>query len=275
MTLLPLTPLPEDWEPTRATLHSYANAVGVISRAHAIAHPKWWHISLKVRPSGLVTDTMPLPGGGTFSLRLDLRSHFVVLETSTGEQRSVSMTEGLTGTEMGDRVIATVAEFGLDADYARDKFESDEQRVYDVDHAAAFFAAAVSIAHNLEVRRSTLDGPVSPLQIWPHGFDLAFEWFGTRTESYDEHGETTEMSAQLNLGFYPAGRAYFYSNPWPFDGDTLTRVPLPEPALWNTEGWEGSILYYDELLATDEPEATLLAYAKAVYDTAAPTLMAD
>jgi hypothetical protein len=275
MTLLPLPPLPEDWEPTRGTLHSYANAAGVIARAHAIPHPKWWHISLKVRPSGLVTDTMPLPGGGTFSLRLDLRSHTIVLETSTGEERSVSMTDGLTGTEMGNRIIATVAEFGLGADYARDKFESSDPRVYDTGHAAAFFAAVVNIDHNLEVHRSSLEGSPGPIQIWPHGFDLAFEWFGTKTETHEEHGETTELPSQLNLGFYPAGRAYFYSNPWPFDSDTLTSVPLPEPANWNTEGWEGSILYYDELLATEKPEATLLEYAKAVYEVAAPTLMID
>ena len=42
-----------------------ARAVGVVPRAHAIAHPKWWHVSLEVRPTGLVTDPIPLPGGGT------------------------------------------------------------------------------------------------------------------------------------------------------------------------------------------------------------------
>jgi hypothetical protein len=50
------------WERTRETLHLYSKAVGVVPRAHAEFHPKWWHISLKVRPDGLVTDNMPLPG---------------------------------------------------------------------------------------------------------------------------------------------------------------------------------------------------------------------
>ena len=49
-------PLPIDGEPTRATLHAYAHAVATLPRAHAIAHPLWWHSSLKVRPDGLVTE---------------------------------------------------------------------------------------------------------------------------------------------------------------------------------------------------------------------------
>jgi hypothetical protein len=206
---------------------------------------------------------------------MDLRSHNIVLETSRGEERSVSLTEGLTGTEMGDQVLAAAADLGLSGDYARAKFENDDARVYDAEAAGAYFAAVVNIDHNLEVHRSTLDGPVGPIQIWPHGFDLAFEWYGTKTEPYEEGGETIEVPGQLNLGFYPAGRPYFYSNPWPFDADTLTARALPEPAQWNTEGWKGSILYYDELLATGNPQQELQNYARAVFDAAAPTLMAD
>lgn len=273
--LAPLTPLPKQWEPTRATLHLYANAVGAIPRAHAIAHPKWWHISLKVRPQGLTTDTMPLPGGGTFSVRMDLVRHEAVIETSGGDVATVSLAAGLTGTEFGDRLIDALRALGVEGEYAREKFESDEAREYDKDAAQAFFTAIVNIDHNLEVHRSSLTGPVGPLQVWPHGFDLAFEWYGTRSETYEEHGETTELPAQLNLGFYPGGRAYFYSNPWPFEAEVLTAAPLPEPAAWHTEGWEGSILYYDDLLATNDPPRALLDYARAVYETAAPTLSVD
>jgi len=271
---LPLVPMPEDWEDTRATLHAYANAVGVIPRAFAIPHPKWWHISLEVRPTGLVTDIMALPGGGTFSLRMDLRSHEIVLETSRGDVKSFSMTEGLTGTEFGDRLIGAVADMGLEAEYARAKFESDDPRPYDPEAAGAFFAAVVNIDHDLEIHRSSLTGDVGPLQIWPHGFDLACEWFGTRVEAHEEDGEVVESPSQINLGFYPAGRAYFYSNPWPFDGDALLGRELPAGAVWHTEGWEGSILYYDQVAGDSAGADKLLAYARAVYAAAAPTLTA-
>ena len=272
-TQLPLIPLPEDWEPTRATIHTYANALGVVARAHAVPNERWWHISLKVKPTGLTTDGMPLPGGGMFDLRMDFRSHETVLETSTGEVRTLSMAAGMTGSEFGDELIDIVGEFGLEADYVTEKFTNDGPRDYRPSAAEQFFAAMVNIDHNLELHRSSLAGPVGPLQVWPHGFDLAFEWFGTRTESYEEEGVAKEAPAQLNLGFYPAGRAYFYSNPWPFDG-SLTDQELPGPAAWHTDGWEGSILYYDDLLATADPTALLLEYARAVYDLTAPTLTA-
>jgi hypothetical protein len=122
--------------------------------------------------------------------------------------------------------------------------------------------------------RNLLGGEVGPIQLWPHGFDLAFEWFGTRKEVFEEDGKVTEHPSQLNLGFYPAGRAYLYSNPWPFEGDKLTDVELPSGAQWNTEGWEGSILHYDEIQVDPDATEAVLAYAKAVYAAAAPTLTA-
>lgn len=272
MSLLSLPAMPENWEPTRATLHNYANAVGAIARAHAVPHDKWWHMSLKVRPVGLVTDTMPISDGGTFGLRMDLLNSQVVLETSNGQRHTLAMDAGLTGTEFGKKLIAIVDSLGVAGEYATEKYASDEPREYDAGLASEFFSVLVAVDHDLEVHRSALGGSVGPLQIWPHGFDLAFEWYGTKTVSHDEGGESVDMQAQLNLGFYPAGRPYFYSNPWPFDKDALLGVQLPSPAGWNTEGWEGSILYYDDLLATSDPTAVLLEYARAVHAAAAPTL---
>ena len=116
---------------------------------------------------------------------------------------------------------------------------------------------------------------MGPVQLWPHGFDLAFEWFGTRTETYEENGQITEYPSQINLGFYPAGdRPYFYSNPWPFEGDVLTGEPLPHGAEWHTDGWQGSVLHYDLLTGIPDANTKLLEYAKRVHELASPTLMA-
>ena len=271
-----LPTLPESWETTRATLHAYAHGVGAIPRAHAGAHPKWWHVSLNVRPHGLVTDDMALTGGGTLSVRLDLTSHEVVVETSAGQSTAFSLAEGTTGTEMGDRVIATVAKFGLEGDYNREKFENDDARGYDPAAGEAFLQAANNVAEVLEQHRASLPGDTGPVQLWPHGFDLATEWFGTRVERYEEDGEVTEHPSQLNLGFYPGSeRPYFYSNPWPFEGAKLTSQPLPHGAEWFTEGWEGSILYYDQLQGDPDAATKLAEYARAVFDLASPTLTAD
>ncbi len=269
-----LPPLPENFEPTRATLHAYAHAVGAIPRAHAVAHSKWWHLSLKVRPRGLVTDTVSLPGGGLADVSMDLRSHEVVVSSFDGAETRIPMTDGLTGTEMGDRLIELAAGLGLTGEYNREKFENDEPREYDPAVAATYFEAAANVSHIFNHHLQSLDGEVGQVQLWPHNFDLACEWFGTRVETYEEGGEVTEHPSQLNLGFYPAGRAYFYSNPWPFEREELMANDLPHGAEWHTEGWEGSILYYDQLAGDPDAATKLAEFARAVFDIASPTLTA-
>lgn len=267
--------LPDDWEETRATLHAYAQGVGAVTRAHGISHPKWWHISLKVRPGGLATDPVPLPGGGSVGLTMDLASHVVWMRHSDGRQQSFSMNEGATGTEFADRLIGAVEGFGLTVgDYNREKFENDEDRSYDPEAAGRFWTAAVNAATVFERHRAAIGGEVGPVQLWPHGFDLSFEWFGTRIETYEENGELTEYPSQLNLGFYPGGRPYFYSNPWPFDADALTNKELPAGAEWHTDGWEGTILYYDLLAGKDDAAERLTEFAARVFEVASPTLIA-
>ena len=270
MTTLPK--LPASWESTRSTLHAYAGAVGAIARRHGIAHPKWWHVSLKVRPSGLVTDPVPLPDGGSMQVRMDIVNHQIAVESSRGATATVPMNEGLTSTAVGDALIAAIADLGLGGDLDRTKFESDDARPYDGAAASLMFAVFIDVATVFERHRAGVDGSVGIVQLWPHGFDLAMDWFGTRSEVYEEDGKATEHPSQLNLGFYPGGDAYFYSNPWPFDGAELMARPLPHGAQWHTEGWEGSILPYASLVDDPAGLEKLADYARAVFDAAAPTL---
>ena len=269
-----LPDLPATWEETRATLHAYAHGVGAIPRAHGEAHPKWWHLGLTVKPDGLASAPVPLPGGGTLELLMDLRAHEVVLSTSSGDRHTFSLEAGVTGTEFAEHLIAQAAVYGLGDGYQRDKFENDDPRSYDSAGAETFRGILVDVNGVFIDHIETLEGDVSPVQMWPHGFDIAVEWFGTRVETHEENGEVVESPAQLNLGFYPGGRPYFYSNPWPFESDILLPKSLPHGAEWHTEGWQGSILYYDQLADDPDAEKKLREYAAAVFAAAAPTLLA-
>lgn len=264
--------LPDDWEPTRATLHAYAHGVSALARAHAPAHPQWWHASLKLTPDGLVTEPIHVPGSGELRAHMNLKRHIVVLE-SDGDPIEFDMTAGATGTEMADQLIDAVSGLGLDGEYNREKFENDEPRAYNPAHASTFWQALSNVASVFDDRRTSLGDSVSPLQLWPHGFDLSFEWFGTKIETQEEDGEVQEYPSQLNLGFYPAGDAYFYSNPWPFD-PALPDNELPHGAVWNTEGWQGSKLVYDDLVGDAAAAEKLTEYAAAVFELASPTLLA-
>lgn len=270
-----LSPLPPDFEPTRATLHVYALAVSTIARAHAEPHEKWWHVALSVSPVRWSTDPMPLPGGGRLVLRFDLDKHVLAVDTGDERSSSLPLDGGLTGTEFGDRLVAVVGELGLEGEYAREKYENDDARSYDRDKAAAFAGIIADVGGLFEAHGSSLEGSVGRVNLWPHGFDLAIEWYGTRVETYEEHGAMQEHASQINLGFYPGGRAYIYSNPWPFEAEALLDVDLPHDAEWHTDGWQGSTYHYDLLAGDPDGERKLAEYAQAVYKAAAPTLLAS
>ncbi len=275
---MPFFPSLDGFGPTRETLHLYAHAIGVIPRVHTISHPKWWNVSLKIQPSGLVTDNMPLPGGGIFHLRMDLLTHQIILATSDGRHQTFDMRAGMTGTEMGDAVIKAVAGLGLSGEYSRQRFESDEPRVYDAEVVGRYFTALVNADQIFKKHLARLEGDTGPVQVWPHGFDLSSEWFGTCCIQVQEQDETKAYPAQLNLGFYPGNNnddSYFYSNPFPFEADKLLDKPLPPGARWHTEGWQGTLLPYKALINDPDPESRLLDYAQAVFRIASPTLLEE
>ena len=268
-------PALDNFEPTRQTLHLYAHAMGVIPRTHATPHPQWWHISLRAAPNGFHTTKMALPDGGQLWLEMDLLNHMLRVQTTIGGTQAISLQDGLTGTEMGDWVITAVAQHGLIGEVTRAKFESDEARIYEAKEAEGFLTAVTQIHRIFNDHRHTLTGNISPIQLWPHNFDLSMEWFGTRTITAEEHGKIQQFPSQLNLGFYPGQPIYFYSNPFPFESDKLLSQELPAGAKWHTEGWQGTILPYAELHNDPNAENRLRHFARRVYDIASPTLLVE
>lgn len=261
----------KDFEDTRRTLQLYSRAVDMLPRVHGIKHPRWEHVSLAVTSRGMQSDPVPIPSGGYLSLVMDLRKHRIIVESSTGEERIISMTSGLKSTSMGDALIAAAAEYGLEGDYPRERFEDQGERRYVPERAETFFQALIEIDRVFRKWKAELGQRTSPVQFWTHGFDLSIEWYGTRLIS----SESGQQQAQLNLGFFPGGpetEPYFYSNPWPFETDQLVGHSLPDGARWHQEGWEGTLLPYRELVGAPDFEERLLDYARAVYGVAAPIL---
>jgi len=265
-----LAPFPDSWATTRKALHGYLLALAAVPRAHAEPHPHWWHVGLEVQASGLVTTPVMLPGGASLVLGMDPGRHTAWSETSDGQRHEFPLDGGATASEFGTEVLAETVSLGLADTFDRDRFASDDAPAYDRAAAEWFSATSRSIHTVFDRHRATLDRDPGPILIWPHGFDMSFEWFGSKVV-LGETGSTA--AAQLNLGFYPGEEPYFYSNPWPFD-DRLVDTPLPAGAAWHTEGWKGTILPYDSLVADEDWAARLLEYAAAVHRIARPTLMA-
>jgi hypothetical protein len=180
------------------------------------------------------------------------------------------MRAGKTETEMAEAVIDAAATQGLTGESVRKDFADAEAGAYEPDAVPAFRRALNSATAVFEAHRATLDPfELGPVQFWPHGFDLAFEWFGTKTTE----AEGATYPSQVNLGFYSSGDPYFNSNPFPFDGATLTEGVLPHGE-WCSDAFEGSALQYSDVADRPDGSEIVSACAKAVYEVARPTLTA-
>lgn len=275
MTELASFPPLQGWEPTRDTLHGYAQAISAVPRALAEPHPKWWHISLKLQPDGPATDRIPFPGEPprSFQILLNLRAHTAELHAGQGAPRQVGLDAGLTTSALGDWLLEELAELGLRVSVERKRFENDEPRAYDREHAAAYHQALAAANDVLRAHRDRISADASPVQLWPHNFDLAFDLFGTRLIYYEEPDGIRQIPARVNFGFAPGDSShpapYFYSNPWPFE-QRLVDEQLPEGARWFTEGWNGTLLPYSALIG--QPVEKLQSYYQAVYRLARPLI---
>lgn len=84
MTASGSTPWPalpyEAWEPTKETLHRYAQIVGKVRMALMPFRNHWWHVTLLPATRGLTTGPMPY-GSRWVEIALDLLDHRLVVTT--------------------------------------------------------------------------------------------------------------------------------------------------------------------------------------------------
>src|SRR5689334_23829923 len=93
MTSLPPLPYPE-WEPTKQTLHLWAQIVGKVKLASAPPKNHWWHVPLYLDVHGLTTRLLHSADGTPFEIRFDFAAHRLVVETPRAE-KSFALVDGL------------------------------------------------------------------------------------------------------------------------------------------------------------------------------------
>ncbi|MQC26123.1 MAG: hypothetical protein DWG76_01555 [Chloroflexi bacterium] len=262
MANLVLFPQLGDWHETRETLHAYSKVLGAIRGAFTPEHPKFWNLSLLPYTAGLTTTHIPFPldEKSNFSLSLDLRNHYVVFSTSEGQVDQIRLMEGHTATALGDQILDRLADIGVKGDLPRDKFENDDPRPYVMDQAERYFSVLSHVARIFEDFKSDLQEETSPVQLWPHHFDLSFEVFGNFKVDGSE--------SQIGIGFAPTDSsqsgAYFYANPYPFD-EAVTKQLLSASATWFTDSWKGALLPYAEIAEHPDGASKLDTFLQAAY----------
>lgn len=233
---LEIKSLPERWVDTRATLQAIAQAVTAIPRAAAAGDPRWSHVAMQPTERGFAAAEVTLADGSTLTSEIDLAQHRVVV--AIGETSSVThLREGVSSRAIGELALALADDNGSTIEVDDDRLGTDAPLPYVAEDAEAFLEAAQHAIVAMERVNQGLSGDIGGPHLWPHGFDIATEWYSERVVT----GDSGPANAQIAMGWYPAVESYFYVNPWPFR-DEYAAIQLPVGASWHIEGWFGAKL---------------------------------
>ncbi len=243
---------------TRDALHAWSRILGAWLKSARARRKHWWQASLRPSLNGLTTGVVR--GTQDFELELDLVNSQLLARMPGGE-----VAEPLTGQSAAslaawlDKVLL---EGGIDKDLAPgQEIRSDETYPdYSREAAVAMHGAFASVAAALEQLRAGIREETSPIQVWPHHFDLSMIWLpGPKIAGQDPANEEY-ADKQMNFGFVfgdgGIDEPYVYMTAYPLP-DELPETDLPAGTVWKSEGFSGAVLLYKDLIAQPDPAAYL------------------
>lgn len=254
-----------NWKDTRDTLHKYCHLVGTIRERLSVPHPHWWHISLRVTDKGLSTTPIPKDKntpGQNFELIFDLVNHHIIIESNFREMMRIKLT-GQSLNAFCEEISSLMKDIGVSTPISKEEFKDGKSSKYDQGAASNYWIALKEINSILTLFRSELDGMKSPVQLWPDHFDLAMSWFSGRLIPGKDPNNLEDSEEQMMFGFSTGDKiiedAYFYITAYP-PPPSFPNFDMPENAQWITDGFIGSIMMYNDLIKSDDPEEKLLNY---------------
>ena len=264
---------PETLRDTRQALHAYSKVLGAWLKSVRPRRKHWWHASLRPSLSGLTTGVVRAEAD--FELELDLLASQVLVRAGANEAR-----QDLTG-----QSAASIAAWldGVLGDSGVDLSSSPTEEVriaqeyvgYSKETAISMHGALSFVAAALETLRAGIREETSPIQVWPHHFDLSMIWLpGPKIPGQDPTNEEY-ADKQMNFGFVfgdeGINEPYFYVTAYPTP-DTLPSTALPDGTVWQSEGFNGAVLTYANLAARPDAAAYLSDLWSTLLEAARPQL---
>jgi hypothetical protein len=262
---MPVRELTSAWMDTRATLQRYAQVLTAFPRAAAPADPRWSHVAMDPTGRGFASVSTPLADGTTLDTEIDLVAHAITAKAGD-DTITFDLRTGPSPRSIGEGLQNLAASHGSSIDVEADRISEGETQTYDADEASRFLSSAQAAIDAFNRVNDGLEGEIAGPHLWPHGFDIATEWFSPRLVEYDG----SSASAQVAMGWYPSDDGYVYVNPWPFE-DRFSSIDLPAPAHWYLDGWQGAKLDVDpgDGLAAD----TIVSVGRTVHEKTATALL--
>ncbi len=254
-----------DWKVTRNTIQKYAQMLGAIRENSTEPHPHWWHISLRVTDNGLTTTPLPVVKDSTektFEVILDFQNHKLRIESNYRELKQISLT-GQSLSALCDETCSLLTDIGVTPSVDKSKFMDGKQGKYDPEYVMKYWKALKEVNELLNKFRDELDGERSPVQLWPHHFDLSMSWFSGRSvpgkDPNDAESSKEQMMFGLSTGDDGIPDAYFYITAYSIPKG-FPNFDMPEGARWNTNGFQGGVMMYDTFANSNNPQEKLLNY---------------
>lgn len=284
MTTLPAL---SGWEHSSHSLHRAAQILGVIRQFVREHVPNYLELALRIEPSGLSTDRLPssglvlldfaqaalvytAPDGASVALPLAGQSQATLCEAlleamaARGDELVSLAGHASYGAALLAALNARDHAFKPQADYLLNEAALQVDPQTSADYGQALYRVFSAVARF----RARLDGPQTPIVVWPEHFDLSTLWFAGNDRS--------EEAPVMNFGFAPfdgsSERPYLYAYAYPMP-EHFASLPLPAPARWHNEGWKGAFVAYDDLARSDDPEQLIESLCEAIYELLAPTLL--
>jgi hypothetical protein len=255
----------KDWGETRDTLQKYAQMIGTIREKMSTPHPHWWHISLRVSDRGLITAPIPKDKntpGQTFEIILDFKNYHLIIESNFREAKRIKLT-GQSLCALCEETCSLLTDIGVVLPIDKEKFADGKSGKYDESAAADYWTALKEINRITNKFRSELSGERSPVQLWPHHFDLSMSWFSGRLVPGKDPDDAESSKEQMMFGFSTGddtiADAYFYITAYPVP-DGLQNLQISEDSRWNTNGFQGGVMMYESFAEASKPEEKLLNY---------------
>jgi hypothetical protein len=247
---------------TRDAVHVYSQVIGDW-RTSCLAHRKhWWQISVYPSVRGLTTGM--IQAGIDFELELDLQADRLLGHVAGGGTLSEPL-DGRSGRDLASAVANFLTDQGIEPRLVPEDKNRESHDVtaagYSADIAGDLGTAVRSINAAMSSFRAPIAEETSPIQIFPHHFDLAMLWLPGEKIPGQDPADEESSDKQMNFGFAfgdsGVPEPYFYVTAYPLP-DAMPGLALPEGTNWQSEGFSGAVLLYRRLLEETNPEEYLV-----------------
>ena len=278
----PALPL-ESWQDTYATLHMWTQIVGKVRLKLTPLENHWWNVPLYVTARGVTTSRIPY-GERSFELWFDFVSHRLVLETSEGVMKTLSL-EPRSVADFYQEFMKMLQSAEIEVKIWRMPveipnpiaFDEDRQHAsYDRKAVEKFWRILLSVDSVFHQYRAGFLGKSSPVHFFWGSFDLAVSRFSGRraperpgADAMTQEAYSHEVSS---VGFWPGSGEikdaafYSYAVPEP-EGFKEARV-RPAAAFYQKDPGE-FLLMYEDVRRAKSPSKTLLDFCQSAYVAAA------